>query len=247
MFKLFSKSKSSTVIPDLSLLKTDMHSHLLPGIDDGSPDIETSLTLIRGMMALGYTKLVTTPHIMWDMYKNTAEIILQKLEVVRDAVKAEGLNIEINAAAEYFLDDHVHGMVKNNEPLLTISGNKVLVEFSLAYPSHSLKEILFDMQMQNYQPVIAHPERYIYLENNKNFYEELRDIGCQFQLNLLSLGGYYGKSPQLLADHLIKKGYYDLIGTDLHGFRHLEALNNPAITSPMNKLLESGKIKNIEL
>ncbi len=247
MFKLFSKSKSSTGKADLSILKTDMHSHLLPGIDDGSPDISTSLQLIKGMMELGYTKLVTTPHIMWDMYKNTSEIILQKLELVREAVKAEGLNVEINAAAEYFLDDHVHSLVKSNTPLLTISGNMVLVEFSLAYPSQSLKEILFDMQMQNYQPVIAHPERYIYLEKNKDFYQELKDIGCLFQLNLLSLGGYYGKSPQLLSEHLIKKGYYDLIGTDLHGFRHLEALDNPAITNSMKKLMDSGKIKNAEL
>jgi len=247
MFKLFSKSKPVSAPIDLGILKVDMHSHLLPGIDDGSPDMETSLKLIKGMMGMGYTKLVTTPHIMWDMYKNTSEIILQKLELVRDAVKAEGLNVEINAAAEYFLDDHVHGLVKNNEPLLTIGGNMVLVEFSLAYPSHSLKDILFDMQMQNYQPVIAHPERYIYLEKNKDFYEELKDIGCLFQLNLLSLSGYYGKSPQILAEHLIKKGYYDLIGTDLHGFRHLEALNNPVILTPIAKLIESGKIKNQEL
>lgn len=247
MFKLFSKSKPATGKVDLSVLKVDMHSHLLPGIDDGSPDMETSLKLIKGMMYLGYTKLITTPHIMWDMYRNTSEIILQKLEVVREAVKKEGLNVEINAAAEYFLDDYVENLLKNKIPLLTISGNMVLVEFSLTYPSHSLKDILFEMQMQNYQPVIVHPERYIYLEQNKTFFEELKDIGCLFQLNLLSLGGYYGKSAQELAHYLIKKGHYDLIGTDLHGFRHLEAIQNPAIISPMMKLLDSGKIRNQEL
>lgn len=247
MFKLFSKSKPVTGKVDLSALKVDMHSHLLPGIDDGSPDIATSINLIKGMMELGYTKLVTTPHIMWDMYKNTSEIILQKLEIVRDAVKSEGLNVEIDAAAEYFLDDYVGELVKNNKPLLTISGNMVLVEFSMAYPTHGLKDILFDMQMQNYQPVIAHPERYLYLDQNKEFYEELKDIGCLFQLNLLSLGGYYGKSAQELAQHLIKKGHYDLVGTDLHGFRHLEGLQNPAIIPPLMKLLDSGKIRNPEL
>lgn len=244
MFKLFSKSKPAAGKVDLSVLKVDMHSHLLPGIDDGSPDITTSINLIKGMMELGYTKLVTTPHIMWDMYKNTSEIILQKLEVVREAVKTAGLNVEINAAAEYFLDDYVGELIKRNTPLLTISGNMVLVEFSMAYPSHGLKDILFDMQMQNYQPVIAHPERYIYLDQNKEFYEELKDIGCLFQLNLLSLGGYYGKSAQELAQHLIKKGHYDLVGTDLHGFRHLEGLQNPAITTPLLKLLDSGRILN---
>jgi tyrosine-protein phosphatase YwqE len=245
MFKLFSKPKSSKA--DYSQLTVDMHSHLLPGIDDGSPDIETSLQLIRSMMELGYTKFITTPHIMWDMYKNTSEIILGKLEIVRAAAKAEGLNVEINAAAEYFLDDYVAGLVKKNEPLLTVSGNMVLVEFSLANPSMSLKDILFDMQMQGYQPVIAHPERYIYLEHNKEFYEELKDIGCLFQLNLLSLGGYYGKSVNELAQYLIKKGHYDLIGTDLHHARHLEALHNPAIATPLKKLIDSGKIRNKEL
>jgi len=247
MFKLFSKSKPAAGKADLSQLKVDMHSHLLPGIDDGSPDLETSLQLIRGMMELGYTKLITTPHIMWDMYKNTSEIIVEKLALLREAVSAAGLNVELHAAAEYFLDDHVEGLIKDNKPLLTISGNMVLVEFSLAFPSHSLKDILFEMQMQNYQPVIAHPERYIYLERNKEFYEELKDIGCLFQLNLLSLGGYYGKSPQVLAEHLIKKGYYDLIGTDLHGFRHLDALQNPALSAQVMKLLETGRIRNSTL
>lgn len=247
MLRLFSKSKPVTGKVDLSVLKVDMHSHLIPGIDDGSPDLATSLQLIRGMVELGYTKLVTTPHIMWDMYKNNSDDILQKLELLREAVKAAGIDVEINAAAEYFLDEHVGGMVKNNTPLLTISGNMVLVEFSLAYPSHSLKDILFDMQMQNYLPVIAHPERYLYLEKNKDFYEELKDIGCLFQLNLLSLTGYYGKSAQELAQHLIKKGYYDLVGSDLHGVRHLEALQNPALMPPLLKLIETGKIRNATL
>ncbi len=245
MFKLFSKTKSSK--PDFSLLGTDMHSHLLPGIDDGSPDIATSLTLIKGMMELGYTKLITTPHIMWDMYPNDRDIILKKLDIVREAVAKEGLNVEINAAAEYFLDEHVAGMVKRNEPLLTVSGNLVLTEFSMAYPSHGLKDILFDMQMQGYQPIIAHPERYIYLEKSKEFYDELKDIGCLFQLNITSLGGFYGKSVQELAQYLLKKEYYDLAGTDLHNMRYLDALHNPALAVPLQKLADSGKMKNKEL
>jgi protein-tyrosine phosphatase len=242
MFKLFSKPSQSK--PDYSMIGVDMHSHLLPGIDDGSPDLETSLKLIRGMMELGFTKFITTPHIMWDMYRNDRDIILAKLELVREAVQKEGLAVEINAAAEYFLDDHVAGLVKNNEPLLTVSGNLVLTEFSMAYPSHSLKDVLFDMQMQGYQPIIAHPERYIYLEQNKEFYEELKDIGCLFQLNILSLAGYYGKTVQELAQYLLKKGQYDLVGTDLHSFRHLDALQNPSLSAPLQKLMDSGKIKN---
>jgi len=247
MFKLFSRSTRPSTKTDFSLLKADMHSHLIPGIDDGAPDMETSLRLVRGMMDLGYKKLITTPHIMWDMYHNTREGILEKLETLRSAVKAEGLNVEINAAAEYFLDDYMEGLVKKNEPLLTISGNMVLVEFSMANPSMSLKGILFDMQMQGYLPVIAHPERYIYLEHNKEFYEELKTIGCLFQLNILSLTNYYGKSVHKLAQYLINRDYYEIVGADLHHERHLAALHDPALTAPLKKLLDSGKIINDRL
>lgn len=247
MFKLFGKSKPVAEEANLTALKADMHSHLLPGIDDGSPDIPTSIRLIKGMMSLGYSKLITTPHIMWDMYKNTHEIILDKLELLRNAVKEEGLNVEINAAAEYYLDDHAEKLIQSGTKLLTVSGNMVLVEFSLAYPSRSLKDILFELQMQNYQPIIAHPERYLYLEKNKDFYEELKDIGCLFQLNLLSIAGYYGKSANELALHLIKKEYYDLVGTDLHGDRHLDAMYDGSYMATLTKLLETGRIRNAEL
>lgn len=247
MFNFLKRSKKHTGKADFSLLKADMHSHLLPGIDDGAADMATSLELIKGMAGLGYKKLITTPHIMWDMYQNTREIILEKQEALQKAVDGEGIDITIHAAAEYFLDEHVDGLLKSNEPLLTISDKMVLSEFSLAFPSHSLKDILFQMQMQGYQPVIAHPERYIYLERNKEFYDELKETGCLFQLNILALTNYYGKAANELAQYLLKKGYYDLVGTDLHGFRHLEALHNPVLGDHLKKLMDTGKILNPQL
>ncbi len=224
-----------------------MHSHLIPGIDDGSPDLKTSLQLIKGLANLGYSKLITTPHIMWDMYQNTRQNIQEGLGIVQQAVKDAGLQVEIEAAAEYFLDDYVAAMVKNNEPLLTFDGKKVLVEFSMAHASMGLKDILFDMQMQGYQPVIAHPERYTYLTYSKDLYDDLKNIGCLFQLNLLSLTTYYGKSVNELAQYLIKKDYYDLVGTDLHNSRHLETLHTPALHASIQKLLDSGRILNPQL
>lgn len=247
MFKLFSSTKNSQHIADFSLLKADMHSHLIPGIDDGSPDMETSIQLIRQMAGLGYTKLITTPHIMWGMYRNERDDILTRLELLQLAVKAAGIAVEIHAAAEYFLDEHVEQLLKNNTPLLTISDNMVLVEFSMALQSMGIKDILFDMQMKGYQPVIAHPERYIYLEKNKEFYDELKDIGCLFQLNLLALSGGYGNSVKKLANYLIKNEFYDLIGTDLHHHRHAEALHNPVLAEPLARLVASGKIRNNQL
>jgi len=247
MLNFFSRKKSKPATADLSLLSTDMHSHLLPGIDDGAPDLETSIQLIRGMAALGYKKLITTPHVMWDMYRNTPETIMPKLDLVRKEIAKEGLNIQLEAAAEYFLDDYVAGLVRAKQPLLTLSKKMVLVEFSLANPSLSLKEILFEMQMQGYQPVIAHPERYIYLEHNKEFYQELKDIGCLFALNLLSLTGHYGKSVHDLAMYLIRLDYFDLVGTDLHHIRHLESLGHQLPAATLKKLIDSGRLLNAEL
>ncbi len=247
MFGLFSKSKSKSSKFDFSQLGTDMHSHLLPGIDDGAKDVAASVEYIRGMHQLGYNKFITTPHIMWDMYRNTPAIIQQRLEVVKAELKKEDLPVEINAAAEYFLDEHVEDLLKRKEKLLTISENKVLVEFSMAFPSMNIKDILFEMQMQGYQPIIAHPERYIYLQKNKEFYSELKDIGCMFQLNILSLTGHYGKSVNELAQWLIKNEFYDLVGTDLHHHGHLEGLEHFQAGATLSQLVDSGRIINKQL
>ena len=244
---IFKKKKHTTATANYGVLNADVHSHLLPGIDDGSQDMPTSLQLIKEMKVLGYKKLITTPHVMWDMYQNTREIILEKLDRVRTRLKEESVDIELHAAAEYFIDDHLGDLLKQKEPLLTFGNNLVLVEFSMASQSFELKEILFEMQMQGYQPVIAHPERYTYLQANKDFYDELKDTGCFFQLNILSLSGYYSETVMELGRYLAKKQYYDLVGTDLHHFRHLDALKNPSVISSLQKLLEAGKIQNKNL
>jgi protein-tyrosine phosphatase len=244
MLRLFSKSKPKGQRFDFSLLNADMHSHLLPGMDDGAEDMEDSLKLIKGMRELGYKKLITTPHVMWDMYKNSHEIIKEKLAWVRQAVKDADVDVEINAAAEYFLDEHVEELLRNKEPLLTIKDNMVLTEFSMAFPSMNIKEMIFEMHMQGYQTIIAHPERYIYLERNKEFYTELRDSGCYFQLNILSMSGHYGRSVVELAQYLLKNGFYNLVGTDLHHSGHLEGLQRFEMPPSVKKLLDEGKLLN---
>ena len=232
---------------DYSLLGADMHSHLIPGIDDGSPDIETSLVLIKGMVDAGYKKLITTPHILWDMYQNTREDILLKFEVLKEKIKEEGLEVELGVGAEYYLDDYVKELLKKKEPLLTITKNLVLVEFSLASEPIDLTDILFELQVQGYQPVIAHPERYIYNERNKYFFEVLKSSGLLFQLNILSLSGFYGKAVQEMANYFLKNEFYELAGTDLHNQHHLEALANPVLNASLKKLVDSGKLINADL
>ena len=239
---LFFPKKKSTPV-DLSWIVADMHSHLLPGIDDGSPDMATSLELIKGFQSLGYKKLITTPHVLWEIYPNTTEVIIAKQEELKKEISNAGIDIELKAAAEYFIDDHFTEQLKNKIPLLPISGNMVLVEFSMITAPMDLQEVLFEMQMQNYQPVLAHPERYSYLGRKKEVIDQLKDTGCWFALNLLSLSGYYGESVHQLADYILKKGFYDLAGTDLHNHKHLLQLQKlPAIQ--LDKLRDSGLIKN---
>src|SRR2546423_10022352 len=194
----FFKRKETPI--DLSWLHTDIHSHLIPGIDDGSPDIETSLELINGLKGLGYKKLITTPHVLWEIYPNTSDKIMSGIQTLRNAINEAGIDIEIHGAAEYFIDEHFEEQLIKKIPLLPISNNMVLVEFSMVTAPIDLKRILFEIQIQNYQPLLAHPERYVYFDRNREFFEELRTIGCLFQLNLLSLTGYYGKIVQELAE-----------------------------------------------
>ncbi|RYZ30951.1 MAG: capsular biosynthesis protein [Chitinophagaceae bacterium] len=243
----FFGKKKATQSTDLSWLGVDMHSHLIPGIDDGSPDLATSLELVRGLQQLGYRKLITTPHILWEVYPNTSQIITQGLGTLQKAVQEENINVEIHAAAEYFIDEYFEEQLKKKIPLLPISGNKVLVEFSMVTAPLDLQQVLFEMQIQGYQPIIAHPERYIYLSHRKHFFDELQSTGCLFQLNLLSLTGYYGKSVQELAEYLLKGNYYSYAGTDLHGDRHLAGLQKLAGSSLYQRLREGGFLKNSSL
>jgi tyrosine-protein phosphatase YwqE len=182
------------------------------------------------------------------MYKNNSEIIRNGEHKVRERLKGTEMKLEFRAAAEYYLDEYVDELLEKNEPLLTISGNLVLVEFSFIRQPLDLRDKLFQLQIKGYQPIIAHPERYLYFGAHKEFYDELHDMGCIFQLNLLSLCGYYGKKQLELANYLIKKDYVSLLGSDLHNQRHINILRaSSSISNTAKKLLDAGKLLNPEL
>jgi protein-tyrosine phosphatase len=246
---MFSFFKKKTASPSaLSSLRCDMHSHLIPGIDDGSPDLETSVRLIRGMIGLGYKKIITTPHINADIFPNTPAIIRAGQTVVTEELWRQNIDVTFHAAAEYLMDERFSRLLAAGEPLLTLKDNLVLVELSFAVPAINLREILFDMQLKGYQPVLAHPERYLYFGASRKWYDQLRDAGCFFQLNLLSFAGHYGPDSRQLAEYLIKKQYVDLLGTDLHHEKHLEVLRSSVkIHRMVGELMQTGLIKNPEL
>ena len=223
---LFTKNKNQEASTlDLQWMETDVHSHLIPGIDDGSKSMEESIELIRRLHGYGLKKLITTPHIMSEFFKNTPEIIQKGLEGLQEKVREAEIDITLEAAAEYYLDEVFYDKLEKNEPLLSFGKNKmVLVETGFMSKPHVLLEAFFRMEMSGYQPVFAHPERYIYLHQDSSILEALAERNIPFQLNLLSLTGYYSKMVKKFGEKIIDMGLIKLVGTDCHNPRYLDAL-----------------------
>lgn len=243
MLNLFRKKN---IPSDFSFLRTDLHSHLIPGIDDGAKSLEDSLHLISRLHQLGYRHIITTPHVMADLYPNTPEDIRSGLEIVRAAVAEKKMDIEIDAAAEYFMDEHFAALVEHDQ-LLTLPGNRVLVEMSTLNAPPNLFNDLFRLQTKGYQPVLAHPERYVFLKEDFRQYTRLKDYGCEFQLNVLSITGYYGKPVRDIALKLLKNNMIDLLGTDLHHERHATALEALAADKSLMKIWADLEFSNMAL
>jgi tyrosine-protein phosphatase YwqE len=239
---LFKRTPEEIVPFDLSWLKVDMHSHLIPGIDDGSKSMEESLDLVRRLAGYGLEKIITTPHIMSEYYRNTPEIIGMGLEDLRKAVKAEGITIEIEAAAEYYMDEIFLEKVKDGEKMLTFGDGYILVETGFINKPQMLLDTIFHLEMAGYKPILAHPERYQYLIADKKLQEELIDRRLLFQVNLLSLTGFYSKQVKDFGEMLVERDVVSLLGTDCHNARYLDMLE----TLPRyHKTFE--KVRNLDL
>lgn len=236
MFSFF-KKKNQILYPDYFPIQTDIHSHILPGIDDGSPNLDTSILLIKGLMNLGVTKSIATPHIIGDLYKNNSTTIQQALALLQSELKNQNIDFEVSAAAEYMLDSYFLELLQKKESLLTIKDDIILTEFSYAFAPNNLNEISFAIQMANYKPILAHPERYGYFHSNFEVYNRLVDLGFMLQINLLSLAGFYGKGSVKAAVYILENGLASYLGTDLHHDRHLMMLSDPKTRNTLHKYL----------
>lgn len=224
MFSLFRKKKAPSIVPtytvnDFSFLEGDMHSHLVPGIDDGSQSLEDSIRFIEKMNEMGLKKFITTPHIHGEMYDNDTLKVQKYFQPLKDYLAQHRPEIEIQVSAEYFLDSYFLSDVLP-KGLMPFGKNNVLVEVSMAGWNRQFNEIMFAVQANGYNPILAHPERYIY-ETNLGVFEALKNKGVLLQMNLLSILGYYGKSIKINAERMLELGLYDYCGTDLHHDRHL--------------------------
>lgn len=225
-------------------LKVDLHSHLIPGIDDGVADMEAAVAVIKEISASGVKKIITTPHIYPEFYNNREEDILQRLIELQKQVKEASIEVEIEAAAEYFLDDVFLARVEKEEPLLTFGNKMVLVETNYVTSHPKLKECFFSLKLQGYKPVFAHPERYLYLFQppKHKLLNELFDFGILFQANLLSFVGHYGPQIKELALYLHNNDMIHLLGSDIHKIEHARMVNR----FKQSKLFESLCTDSIE-
>lgn len=233
-------TSTSSTIPAVT---TDLHSHLIPGIDDGAKTMDESIEMIELFIAQGYTKLITTPHIMSHRYPNTRAIIEEGLQALKQELLARGLQIDIEVASEYYLDETVMALVEQRD-IMTFGENYMLFEMSYVQPLHHLEEMIFEIKVAGYTPVLAHPERYVYMHDDFSKYERLKEKGVLFQVNIPSLGGYYSKPIQKVAKKIAEAGMIDFLGSDAHKVRHLHALEQVKQQKSYAKLFENNTILN---
>ncbi len=223
MFGIFKKKTAFVVIWSGT---PEMHCHVLPGIDDGAKDTETSITLLKKYTTLGCPKIIATPHTMGGIYDNTPSSI----ERAYKSIKNDSSQIALSYSSEYMLDDNFDRLLDRKE-IIPLKDNYVLIEMSFFQPPENLFEQIFKIGSQGFVPIMAHPERYAFYHKRPELYTELKKKGCLLQLNALSLTPHYGDAVQKVAFDLLNDGLYDFLGTDTHRIEHLEKIENMKIPS----------------
>ena len=216
---------------------TDIHSHLIFDIDDGAVNAEDTVFLTKSLIDFGTESFITTPHTIQYVWENSKDNILRRHKISNEALISNNINVNFKVASEYLMDESFSNRIKT-ESLLTLKENYVLVEMSYINAPIQLYEIIFDLQVAGYLPILAHPERYSFYHNNFDEYHKLKKAGCLFQLNLLSTVGYYGEQVFNISKKLLSHGMFDFVGSDVHHNNHIKAFENRLIIKDLNPLKE---------
>ena len=222
---------------------TDIHSHLIPAIDDGVKSLEESIEIIKNMKSLGYKKIISTPHIMSHKYPNNKDNIKEGCELVKNELIKQNIDIEFDVAAEYYFDEYFIEKIREKD-LLTLGDNYVLFELSYTSTPFGLEQVVFELLQNGYKPILAHPERYTYYSNSLEKYNSLKDLGLHFQINLNSLHKFYGMKPKIAAEYLVNNGLVDFVGSDIHSMRYFDSLKSFMQIGKLNEVFEKNQIKN---
>lgn len=227
MFNFF-KKKGKEETPAL-FFHTDIHCHLVPGIDDGQKTAEGGADLVRHEKNWGVNRIILTPHVTQDTFENDASTIEPAFARLKSEVEKLGVDIELQHSAEYRIDGLFARQLEQGK-LTPFPNNYLLVENSFLQEPWNLDKVLFDLKMKGYKPILAHPERYSYYFDRRDRYAELHEQGTLFQINLLSLAGNYNKEVRRMAEYLIENDMVDFVGTDMHNHRHCETIEQYLLT-----------------
>lgn len=231
MFNIF---KHKPKAPAELCFNTDIHCHIVPGVDDGSPDAATSAELIERMQQWGIRRIIASPHVTQTTFENSPETIEPAMAELQAELDARSNSMSVSHSAEYRIDD-LFAHILDKGTLMLLPDNHILIENSFMQEPWNLDQLVFDLQVRGLTPILAHPERYPYYFNKKERYAELHNAGLNYQINLLSLAGAYGKAEQKAAEHLIAAGLVDFIGTDLHNHRHADTIDAYLLTNEARK------------
>lgn len=242
--KLFNRKKEQVKL----FYQTDVHCHILPGVDHGSQSIEQSLEMLRAEMAMGINRVILTSHVTAITFENTRESLTAAFKKLQQAVDAEGLDIQLFLSAEYRMDEYFDKEY-NAEHLLFMPGNHILLENSFQQELLNLDDLLFDMQVKGYKTILAHPERYTYYSRRRKRYDQLHNAGARFQVNILSFTGYFGEEARDSALWFAHNGMIDYLGTDMHNLKHAHIIMDYLNTKEWRKLSKEIEptIKNDEI
>ena len=225
----------------------DIHSHLVPGVDDGAKTVNEAMRLLQHLAELGYQKVITTPHVASDYYPNTPQSIRTAFQALQAALAHDKLDIQVSIAAEYYADDHFEKLLASEDEILAFHGKHVLIESSMLSPIANLPKVIHQLLARDFQPILAHPERYLYYQKQPDQFSRFKAMGCQLQVNLLSLAGYYGRDQKKLGIQLLEMGLVDYLGTDLHQESQVKYLHKVLKDKEVMQLLEKLSFRNINL
>ncbi len=241
MFNFFKKKKEDAKL----FYHTDVHCHILPGVDHGSPDVEHSLEMLQAEVDMGINRVILTSHTTAETFENTPETLKAAYGVLTKAVAEAGLNVELHVSSEYRIDEYWNSLYSEGR-ILPMPGKYILLENSFTQELIEIDQLLFDLQCKGYHPILAHPERYRYYYDRHNRYEQLHTHGVYFQLNILSLAGYFGNGARETAMWLIKNNLVDMFGSDMHMMEHAEIIKDYIGSKDWRKISErvQGRILN---
>ena len=246
MFEKIKNKLGSITKEEINLLhRVDLHSHLIPSIDDGVKSLDESISLIRQFKECGFKKIITTPHTMSHRYRNTKETIYEGYEILKNELARLEIDLELEVASEYYHDQHFLELIDNGE-ILTFGDKYVLFELSYNVKPFMLEETVYKLKEAGYRPVLAHPERYVYYDSEKD-YRKLKNMGLFFQINMISTQNFYGKKAKKAVEKIINLGMVDFIGSDIHSQKYMDTFLKSLSSNIYLKIVTKNKIKNNSL